>query len=96
MQYSSDSKNATIPPSEDIAEAMTELGLTPASLARKAGLPRKVVDGLLNASLPITKEAAAGLEKALGMPARLWLKLEADYQETKARLEGLAPTRHAG
>lgn len=88
--------NIAIAPAEFINEDMAELGLTPAALAKKSGLSRAVIDDILAVRKPVDQKIAEGLEKALGPPAYMWIGLERNYQETKARLEALAPRRRLG
>lgn len=55
-------------------------------LSRRLGLAKKTVNEIIRGKAPITPETALALESVFGTPARFWISLEADYQETKARL----------
>jgi len=54
--------------------------------------PREISD-VVRAKRPVTAAFAAGLERALGIPAQVWLRLQATHDATVARLtEGGGPT----
>jgi len=60
--------------------------MTQKELAELMGRPYQVISEIVRDKKRITAETALDLEQALGIPAHLWLNLEADYQLTKARL----------
>lgn len=78
------------PPGETLRELLDEQGMTQAELARRAGLSPKHVNQLIQGVVPLSAEIAARLELVTGMPARLWNRLEADYQSivTRNRRQG--------
>ncbi|MDA3933958.1 MAG: helix-turn-helix domain-containing protein [Gammaproteobacteria bacterium] len=63
-------------------------GMTRAELAKRTGLSEKHVIAIVKGkgTTIITPETAIKLERTLGMPVDYWLNLEANYQETRARL----------
>ena len=87
-----------IPPGETLAETLEALSLTQAELARRAGRPVQAISEIIRGRKEITPETALDLERVLGTPAHVWVRLEADYRLTKARLvrargRGAAPSR---
>ncbi|WP_299428151.1 HigA family addiction module antitoxin [uncultured Meiothermus sp.] len=74
-----------IPPGEYISEVLEEYGMSQAELARRMGRPAQAVNEIVKGDKAITPDTALQLEKALGLPAALWLGLESQYQLTKAR-----------
>ena len=75
-----------IPPGETVAGAIVALGISQAELARRMGRPPQVVNEIIHGSKEITPETAIQLERVLGVPAHVWVRLQADYDCTKARL----------
>lgn len=61
-------------------------GMSQQELAKRTGLSTKHVVAVVKSKSAITPETAIKLERALGMPADYWLRLESQYQETVARL----------
>lgn len=66
-------------PGDTIADALEELGMTPADMVR-AGLDRALVDGLLAGTARISPEIADFLERLLGGPAAFWLRRDALFR----------------
>lgn len=66
--------------------------MSKAELAKRTGLTEKHVNSIVKTKgkAVITPETAIKLERALGMPVEYWLNLEAQYQETQARLAEIA------
>lgn len=62
--------------------------MSKAELAKRTGLTEKHINAIVKAKgkSVITPETAIKLERALDMPVAYWLNLEAQYQETQARL----------
>lgn len=73
-------------PGEVLAYELELRGMTQQELAKRTGLSPKHIVAVMKAKSAITPETAIKLERALGMPADYWLKLESQYQETLARL----------
>lgn len=87
------SKNKYLPdhavaPGDVLAYELELRSMTRAELAKRTGLSEKHVIAILRAKgrTIITPETAIKLERALGMPVDYWMNLEANYQETRARL----------
>src|SRR6266403_810696 len=74
-----------IPPGELPTETLESLGLSQAELARRMDRPVQAINEIARGSKEITAETAIQLERVLGVPAHIWLGLEAEYQHTKAR-----------
>ncbi len=77
-----------VTPGEVLEHELELRRMTRAELAKRTGLSEKHVIAILKSkgSTIITPETAIKLERALGMPVDYWLNLEANYQETRARL----------
>lgn len=80
-------------PGESVLDLAEERGWTQGELAQRLGYSEKHISQLINGKVPITVDAAQRLERVLGSSMDFWLKLEANYQNHKARLE--ATERHA-
>lgn len=76
-----------VPPGEILAEEMEAKQLSQSDLADRTGLSRKTINEIVNGKAPITPETALKFEPIFQQPARYWLNLERDYQETLARLQ---------
>lgn len=85
--------NWVLAPGESVLDLAEERGWTQGELAQRLGYSEKHVSQLINGKVPITVDAAQRLERVLGSSMDFWLKLEANYQQHKARLE--ATERHA-
>jgi addiction module HigA family antidote len=67
-------------PGETLAEKLEELGMDTRALAAETGLSESVIHGLLNGSVSIVTDTAMRLERALGIPARYWLKMQEEWE----------------
>ena len=76
-----------IPPGELLAETIEAASLSQAELARRMGRPAQAINEIVRGTKEITAETAIQLERVLGVPAHIWLGLEAEFQHTKARRE---------
>ncbi len=76
-----------IPPGELLAETLETANLTQAELARRMGRPVQAINEIVRGTKEITAGTAIQLERVIGVPAHIWLGLEAEYQHTKARRE---------
>jgi len=76
-----------VPPGDVLADEMEVLQLSQSDLADRTGLARKTINEIVNGKSHITPETALKFEKVFQQPARYWLNLERNYQETKARLQ---------
>jgi addiction module HigA family antidote len=66
-------------------EELAARKLTQANLARRMGRPPQTINATCTGKKSITAETALDLERALGIAARVWLGLQAEYDETRAR-----------
>ena len=79
--------NLPIPPGEYLAEVLAAKGMAQAELARRIGRPIQAINEIIKGEKAITPATALQLEKALDVPALIWVGLESRYQLIKARLE---------
>ncbi len=75
-----------IPPGELLLEELEAIGMTQQELATRTGRPAQVINEIIRGKKQITQDTALEFEKVLGVPAHVWVNLEADYQLTSARL----------
>ena len=75
-----------IPAGELLQEELDAVGMTQQELARRTDRPAQVINEIIRGKKRITHETAIEFERVLGIPAHLWVNLEADYQLTEARL----------
>ncbi len=76
-----------IPPGELLEETLESLGMSQAELARRTGRPVQAINEIVRGSKEITPETALQFERVLGVPAHVWVRLEADYRYNLARLQ---------
>ncbi len=74
------------PPGWTIEETLEELSMSHTELARRTGLSTKHIDQIVRDKVPITTDVAQRLERATGVPDRLWNNLESRYWEHRAGL----------
>lgn len=79
--------NLAIPPGEYLEEVIRELGMTKDELARRMGRPAAKLSHIFKGEKAITPETALQLETVVGVPAHIWIGLEAEYRLTLARQE---------
>ncbi|WP_433497300.1 helix-turn-helix domain-containing protein [Sphaerimonospora sp. CA-214678] len=84
--YAAGDLDYAVPPGETLRELLEEKGMTQRELAERAGLSPKHVNQLIHGLVRLTPEVAESLERVVGTPAKLWNRLEADYQSTRIRL----------
>lgn len=65
---------------------MAARGVSQAQLARRMGRPLQTVRMIATGKKRIMAETALDLERVLQDPAHIWLALQAEYDETRARL----------
>ena len=82
--------NYAVPPGATLAEVLDERGMSQAELAQRTDLSPKHINRIVNGHVQISTDVAIRLERATDVPARLWLSLEATYQEHLARLDDSA------
>ena len=74
-----------IHPGEYIREALEDLGLTQAALAKLLGVSAMRISHLVREERPVTAEMALRLGQAFGQSPQYWLNLQADYDLKIAR-----------
>jgi HTH-type transcriptional regulator / antitoxin HigA len=84
--YSLGDTDYTVPPGETLRELLDERGLTQRDFARRADLSPKHVNRLMQGLVPLSPDVAQRLERVTGTPARIWNRLEANYQSDLQRL----------
>ena len=72
-------------PGELLAEELEARALTQKRLAEAMGRPPQAINEIVRGRKAITAETAVQLERALGIPARFWLNLQAAYDLALAR-----------
>lgn len=70
-----------IPPGATIKEQLEDRGISQKEFAARMELSEKHVSKLINGEVALTYDVANRLEFVLGLPARFWNNLEADYRE---------------
>jgi HTH-type transcriptional regulator/antitoxin HigA len=78
-----------VSPGEVLAEALEERQMSQSELARRMGRPIKTINEIVNAKAALTPETALQLEMVLGIPASLWVNLEAAYRRHLAEQQTL-------
>lgn len=75
-------------PGKQISEQfMKPLGISASQLARALGVERSTVSRLLSEQQPITPAMAARLGRCLGVPARWFLIMQAEYDATVVEMD---------
>ena len=72
--------NVAIPPGLTIRDELAARGMSQRQLASDMERPASVVNAIVLGKKAITPRTALGLEKALEIPAHVWMRLEADYR----------------
>ncbi|MBP5560749.1 MAG: HigA family addiction module antidote protein [Muribaculaceae bacterium] len=78
------SKEALVPfvathPGELIKDELKERGMTQKQLAAATGIKASVLSETINGKRSVSLAVAVALEKALGIPADIWLNLQTQY-----------------
>jgi HTH-type transcriptional regulator / antitoxin HigA len=68
-----------IPPGEYLKESLEAQVISLQELATRSGIPPKSLAAIIEGTEPITASAADGLAEPTGVPANIWLGLEAEY-----------------
>ena len=85
--------NLAIPPGETLAEEMEYRQMPRDFLAEKLGQPEAIIDKIVTGEQAITPEIADVLAESFWIPAWYWLRLEARYRETLARIAANQPSK---
>lgn len=62
-------------------ETIDAIGMNEAELCSQSGIELGRVQGILGGTEAITDCDAAGLERATGVPASMWINLQAEYDK---------------
>jgi addiction module HigA family antidote len=76
-----------VPPGETLLETIDALGITQADLASRTGHTPKMINEIVRGKAPIRPTTALEFERVLGIPARFWLNLEANYSTSLAEID---------
>ncbi len=69
-----------VSPGEILVEHLEALQMSQAELARRCNRSPKLISEIISGKAPIEPATDVHLEKALGLNARIWLGIEADYR----------------
>ncbi len=83
-----------IHPGEYIREALEDLGMTQAALAKTLGVSAMRISHLAREERPVTAELALRLGQAFGQSPQYWLNLQADYDLKIAKAQFKDSLRH--
>ena len=83
-----------IHPGEYIREALEDLGMTQAALAKSLGVSAMRISYLVREERPVTAELALRLGQAFGQSPQYWLNLQADYDLKIAKATFKDSLRH--
>lgn len=74
-------KKAAIPqhPGLLLRSTLTDLAMSQAALSRASGLTQKHISRIITGQSGIGTEAAYALERTLGVPAMMWIRMQAEY-----------------
>ena len=75
-----------VPPGSVLNEHLAAHGFSHAEFARQCGRSPKLISEIVAGKAPVEPATAQQFEKVLGMDARIWLGIEANY-----RLHGKGP-----
>src|SRR2546430_3684829 len=76
---------SVLPPGETLRETLDALPMSQAELSMRTGLSAKHVNQIVQGVAVLSHDTAIALERATGVPARLWNSLEANYRDYLAR-----------
>ena len=76
-----------IHPGEHLSEALSELGLSVAELARQIQVPTNRITGILSEKRSISADTALRLGHWFGTSAEFWLNLQKLYELRVAEIE---------
>ena len=76
-----------IHPGEHLAEALEELGMSAAELARQLNVPTNRITGILNEERAVTADTALRLGHWFGTSGEFWLNLQKLYELRLAERE---------
>src|SRR2546421_6908017 len=74
-------------------ESLTPMKLTPYTLARACGVPRRRIERLAREETPVTADTALRLARYFGSTAEFWMGLQAQYDLERAQDAAAASLR---
>lgn len=83
-------------PGELIRDELECLGMAQSKLAEGIGVSPSLINEVINGKRSVNTELALLLEAAIGIPADVWLKLQADYNMQIAKSNDSFMKRLAG
>jgi HTH-type transcriptional regulator/antitoxin HigA len=84
--YPANEPDYAVPPGDTIREFLDDLGMSQRQLAVRLDLSPMHVNQLIQGLVSLSPDVAQRLEFVTGMSARMWNRLEADYQSELQRL----------
>jgi addiction module HigA family antidote len=73
-------------PGEMIKDELAERGMTQKQLAEQTGIKPSVLSETINGKRNVSLNVAVALEKALGIPADIWMNLQTQYDLDTANI----------
>lgn len=73
-------------PGEMIKDELKERGITQKQLAAQTGIKPSVISETINGKRNISLHMAVALEKALGIPADIWMNMQTNYNLDTANI----------
>ena len=73
-------------PGEMIKDELSERGMTQKQLAEMTGIKRSVLSETINGKRSVSINMAVALEKALCIPADIWMNMQTQYDLDKANI----------
>ena len=73
-------------PGEMIKDELKERGMTQKQLADETGIKTSVLSETINGKRSVSLSMAAALEKALDIPAEIWMNMQTQYDLDKANI----------
>lgn len=86
-EYTTLNPIGTLHPGEVLLEYLESSGWTQRDLARRSGVTPKTISEICNRKAPISPRTSLAFEKVFRRPARFWLNLQRQFDETAAREE---------
>lgn len=85
MEQSKGKLAEVFPPGDMLQEKLAELGMPVKEFALRCGKPEPTIHDVLKGRSGVTSDMAILFERVLGIPARVWLNLQCQYDEYRAR-----------
>lgn len=73
-------------PGEMLKDELKERDMTQKQLAEFAGIPASVISEIIHGKRSLSKTVALALEKALGIPAEIWMNMQTQYELDSAAI----------